>query len=166
MEIQLVRTETQAEHVRILAWEFVDWVNGRYPEMQEEILQYMANQKFEEQISDVRRYYSPPEGECLLAMKGDFPLGIVMLKKNSEKVCEMNRMFVRAEARGMGVAKALCDQLVLRAQDLGYTSMFLVALDNHTEAIALYTSLGFVRENRSPDMVADNPRQVEMLMQL
>ena len=35
--IELVRTEDQAEHVRTMAWEFIDWLRNRYPEMLEGI---------------------------------------------------------------------------------------------------------------------------------
>ena len=164
MEVQLVRKEEQAAQVRILAWEFIDWIRDRYPDLLEEIEEYLTIQKFGQQLDGLLTYFNPPQGECLLATEDGSSLGIVMLKPYSEKVCEMNRMFVRAEARGKGVANALCERLISRAKDLGYEAMILSALDKHTEAIGLYKSVGFVMDERPADTPAGDAREVRMRM--
>lgn len=79
MEVQLVRTEEQAVHVRVLAWEFVDWLCERYPELLDEIEEYLVQQKFEQRLDDLLTCFTPPDGECLLEIESDDPLGIVML---------------------------------------------------------------------------------------
>ena len=161
----MVRIEKQAAHVRVLAWELISWMRGRYPEMLVEIEEYLKFQNFEHQLDGLLTYFNPPEGECLLASEAENPLGIVMLKPYSEKVCEMSRMFVRPEARGKGVGIALCNQLISRVKDLGYDAMILSALDNHTEAIALYISLGFVMDDRSGELLAGDAREIRMRME-
>lgn len=164
MEVQLVRTEEQAVHVRVLAWEFVDWLCERYPELLDEIEEYLVQQKFEQRLDDLLTCFTPPDGECLLEIESDDPLGIVMLKPYGDNMCEMNRMFVRSAARGKGVAKALCNQLVTRAQELGYKSIILSALDKHVEAVALYKSVGFKIDDRPADTPVGATREVRMRM--
>lgn len=166
MEVQLVRTEEQATHVRVLAWELVDWMRDRYPEMVESIGEYLETQKFEHQLDGLLTYFNPPEGECLLASEDGVPLGIVMLKPFEEDECEMNRMFVRSEARGKGVARALCNLLIIRARELGYKEMVLDALDKHDEAISLYKSLGFKVEERIIEVESAQDRVVPMRISL
>ena len=151
LRIDLVRTDEQAGAVRDLAYAFVDWLRARYPEMHEQIDTYLEHQKFDQQIREVLRHYTPPKGECLLATVDDTPVGILMLKDLGDTVCEMNRMFVHDSARGMGVGRALLNRLMARAVEMGFTRMNLSALPRHHEAIALYRSCGFVDDTRVPD---------------
>lgn len=97
-----------------------------------------------------------------MASEDGFPMGIVMLKPFGDNVCEMNRMFVRPEARGKGVARALCAMLIKRARELGYSAMVLDALDKHDEAISLYKSLGFAIEERKVEIESGKGRVVMM----
>jgi len=165
--VTVVRTEAQAEHVRTMAWEFVDWLRGRYPELNHAIDEYLKNQDFLGMLGRLLQEFCPPAGECLLAELDGNPVGILMLKPHTEPdVCEMNRMFVRPEARGCGVAKAMSDRLIQRARDLGYKAMVLSALDKHDEAISLYRSLGFQRDERAPDSSSGAAREVLMRLSL
>lgn len=151
IQIARVRTPGQAEAVRILAYEFVDWLRGRYPEMTVEIDTYLRHQKFEEDMRDVRARYVPPGGECLLAVMDGAPVGILMLKDSGGGVCEMNRMYVRDAARGHGAGRALVQRLVERAREMGFASMTLSALPRHHEALSLYRSVGFAEDDRTRD---------------
>jgi GNAT superfamily N-acetyltransferase len=162
--IERVRTEEQAVSVREMAWEFIDWLRVRYPDMNEAIDEYLINQKFEEQLAELLAYFAPPNGECLLAILDDQPVGILMLKPREEGVCEMNRMFVRASARGNGVARRLVETLISRARDMGYQAMVLSALNRHDEAIALYRSMGFEDDVRESD--AESGAQHEVLLRM
>lgn len=69
VEVNLVRTEKQAAQVRILAWEFIGWMRERYPEMLDEIEDYLTAQNFEQQLDGLLTYFNPPQGECLFAPK-------------------------------------------------------------------------------------------------
>ena len=143
VQIIKVRSQTDADAVYILAHEFVDWVRARYPEMSSEIDGYLEHQKFDEQIKDVLIHYCPPKGECLLAIHDDEPVGILMLKDMGGQVCEMNRMFVRHTARGLGIGRKLLENLIAVSKDMGFEKMILSALSRHDEALALYRSSGF-----------------------
>lgn len=166
VEVHLVRDEAQAAQVREMAWEFIDWLRERYPDLLDGIEEYLVNQDFRGMLARLLENFTPPKGECLLATLDGAPVGILMLKPHEGDACEMNRMFVRASARGHGVARALTARLIERARDLGYRSMVLSALDKHHEAITLYRSLGFQDDERRPDTEAGADREVLMRLAL
>jgi GNAT superfamily N-acetyltransferase len=144
LQIKLVRSESDSSSVKILANEFIDWLRERYPEMPGEIDEYLKYQNFEAQVYDVRERYNPPQGECLLALYEGVPVGILMMKDMGNQVCEMNRMYVRSSARGLGAGRALVHRLIECAKDMGFSTMTLSALPKHFEALPLYQSLGFI----------------------
>ena len=151
--ISKARSDADIAAVTELAWEFVDFLRTRYPERIAMIESYLTEQRFTEMLANFRDHFNPPKGECFVARMDDRPVGIVMLKANLGKACEMNRMFVRPEARGSGVGRALCNALIAEARALGYAEMRLGALERHVEALPLYRSLGF-REVSIPGGVA------------
>lgn len=151
IQIIHVRREADAADVRILVREFVKWLAERYPDEQERIAGYFKAQDLEKQLRDLLMIFHPPLADCLLARLGGKAAGVVMLKPHSEGTCEMNRMFVHASARGQGVGKALVVEIVETARSLGYRRMLLAAGPRHTEAVALYQSLGFAVDANLPD---------------
>ena len=71
-------------------------------------------------------------------------LGCVALKRLEPGIAEIKRLYVRPQARGQGVAKALVAAMIERARTLGYTQINLDTLPQMETAIALYRSFGFV----------------------
>lgn len=165
VRINLVRTESQARAIYDLAYEFIDWLRDRYPEMDSEIDVYLKHQNFDEQIREVLKHFNPPKGECLLATLGDKPVGILMMKDLGAGVCEMNRMFVRDEARGLGAGRALAQRLKRRAREMGFHTMTLSALPRHHEALALYRSCGFEADVR-PSEAGNSDNAILMKVEL
>ncbi|MCT8159789.1 GNAT family N-acetyltransferase [Pseudoruegeria sp. SHC-113] len=151
LKIVRVRNQAQTDAVYELTYEFIDWLRKRYPEMQNDIEVYLRHQKFDEQIRAVLTYYTPPKGECLLACYDDEPVGILMLKDIGDSTCEMNRMFVRESARGLGAGRALVEELKKRAREMDFRLMTLSALPRHHEALSLYRSCGFELDERQRD---------------
>lgn len=151
LQIVHVRSESEATEVRVLVQEFLGWLNARYPGMVEALADYFRVQDLDGQMRELLTRFAPPKAECLLARLDGVAAGIVMTKPHSEGVCEMNRMFVRDTTRGHGVGRALVAEILSTAKALGYRRMTLAAGPQHTEAIALYRSFGFIEDRRLPD---------------
>jgi GNAT superfamily N-acetyltransferase len=151
LDIIRVRSEADADEVRLLVGEYRDWLTERYPEDGAIIAAYWQNQDIPGQLARLLTLFAPPSAECLLARLNGVPVGTVMTKLHSGDMCEMNRMFVRPSARGHRVGRALVSELLVAARGLGYGRMMLVVGPNHTEALALYCSLGFTEDPNLPD---------------
>jgi len=160
------RSDDDIAAVTDLAWAFVGLLRERYPERAAEIDLYLKRQRFREMLGEFRTHFNPPAGECMLARLSGAPIGIVMLKAGGGKLCEMNRMYVAPEARGLGAGRALCVALIAAARALGYREMRLGALHRHVEALPLYRSLGF--EEIAPGAANDPAAQgvIRMSMML
>jgi ribosomal protein S18 acetylase RimI-like enzyme len=103
----------------------------------------LAPQGFSQELKSLPGPYAPPGGELLLAKRGDHVLGCIALKALEPGVAEIKRLFVRPQARGLGVAKALITDLLKIARERGYREIKLDTLPEMTAAVALYKSFGF-----------------------
>lgn len=118
-------------------------------------------QNFEDELAHLPGKYAPPSGMIRIARpssNGGHAAGCVALRPFDEGRCEMKRLFVRNEFRGLGIGRLLADTIVADAQKIGYRSMLLDTLESLPEAVALYTKMGFKRigpycHNPQPDVV-------------
>ena len=85
-----------------------------------------------------------PGGRLLLARAGDDAVGVGALKPVDAATAEIKRMYVRPQARGRGVGRALLQRLLDDARGEGYRTARLESLRFMTEAHALYRSFGVV----------------------
>jgi GNAT superfamily N-acetyltransferase len=104
----------------------------------------LAPQGFSQELESLPGVYGPPGGELLLAKRGDHVLGCIGLKPlEPPRIAEIKRLFVRLQARKMGVGQALVSAVIATAQRLGYGEIKLDTLPGMESAIALYKSNGF-----------------------
>ncbi len=116
-------------------------------------------QGFEAELDGMPEMYGAPEGCLVLARAGDRLVGCGALRRLvAAEVCEMKRLYVRAEARGTGLGRILAENLIAKGRSLGYASMRLDTLARMSAARQLYRSLGFVEigayyDNPLPNVV-------------
>ena len=105
----------------------------------------LAYQDFEGELAAMPGKYVPPSGELLLASTPlGAPLGCAALRPlDAAGRCEMKRLFVAPEGRGLGLGRALVAELIAAAIRIGYTEMMLDTLASMTAAQSLYRSCGF-----------------------
>lgn len=111
-------------------------------------------QGFAREIADLRGCYEV----ALLAGPEARPLGCVALKRLSGERCEMKRLYVRPEGRGLGLGRRLAEAIVDEARARGYRDMVLDSLERLDRAVAMYERMGFARapayyDNPEPDVV-------------
>jgi putative acetyltransferase len=70
-------------------------------------------------------------------------IGCGCIKKYSENVAEIKRMYVKPTARGKGIAIMIVDELERWAKELGFTKAVLETGVKQPEAIRLYEKLGY-----------------------
>ena len=104
----------------------------------------------------VRRYGGPdsspldaqefdaPHGSFLVARVGTTAIGCAGLRRHDDATVELKRMFVRPEHRRRGHARRLLAAVEQEARRQGYSRMILETGSVQPEAIALYTSAGYL----------------------
>lgn len=105
----------------------------------------LAYQDFAAELTGLPGPYAPPKGELLLArMNEKIAVGCVAMRAlGTARRCEMKRLYVAPEGRGLGLGKALVNELILVAKCRGYEEMWLDTLPTMASAQRLYAQLGF-----------------------
>jgi carbonic anhydrase len=120
-------------------------------------------QNFGQELAGLPGAYAPPTGRLFLASYRGRLAGCVGLRKIGDGICEMKRLYVRPEFRGLGIGRALALHLIKEAGALSYDRMRLDTLPlQMAEAIKMYRSLGF----REIEPYYDNPVEGAMFMEL
>jgi len=100
-------------------------------------------QNYDNERRHIADIYMPPAGALYLAEKNSEYAGCVGLRQFDGQRCEMKRLYVRPEFRGLGIGTALCKRIIEEGRHMGYAEMLLDTLASMHKALALYRSLGF-----------------------
>ena len=103
----------------------------------------LAFQNFEMEFKTLPGKYGPPDGALILALVDGNSAGCIALRKISESICEMKRLYVRDEYRGLGIGKKLIMMIIEEARKLNYRFIRLDTLPTMEKAQKMYISFGF-----------------------
>lgn len=88
--------------------------------------------------------FLPPNGQLVLVRSEDGALvGCGALKSIGDGKGELKRLFVKPEARGLGLGRRLVEMRIEAARELGLKSLFVDTLQNNLEMRSLYKKMGF-----------------------
>ncbi len=119
----------------------------------------LSFQNFDAERKDPAEKYTPPHGALLVAVnEKDEVLGMVAYHRHSPTRCEMKRLYVRPQARGLHLGETLAAAIIARAQADGFSEMVLDTIRPLQAAISLYQKLGFKEcapyyNNPMPDVI-------------
>ena len=162
MPTVITEASTPADYTEFaeLIDEYESWLAARYVDVPGLIDTIGKHQNMEAERAQLPVKFGPPKGLTLVARHDDRVAGAVAYRDLGDGVCEMKRMYVRDGFQGLGIGRQLCQALIERATAAGFTSMVLDTGFLNTEAMALYTSLGFVPRGA----YAENPAAVEQYL--
>ena len=118
--------------VRQMLREYVEWIGLD-----------LAFQEIDTELSSLPGDYAPPRGALFVATDHGRSVAMIALRPLDGSIAEMKRLYVRPEARGRGLARALIARVCQQARELGYSEIRLDTLPNMSDAQALYEGLGF-----------------------
>ena len=134
MKIIQAESEAHINQTRELFREYEAWLNLD-----------LCFQNFEKELAELPGAYTPPTGRLLLAFENEELAGCVALRKMSDEVCEMKRLFLRPQFHGRGLGRELAERIIDEARTIGYQRMRLDTLSEQMgSAIKLYGALGFI----------------------
>lgn len=123
---------TELEHVRQFFRNYAAWLGVD-----------LSFQGFADELANLPGAYGEADGRLFFAEIDGRPAGCVGIRRFSEGVCEMKRLYVDPDARGRGLGRQLALQAIKAAQELGYRRILLDTLPMMRIAVKLYRELGF-----------------------
>lgn len=118
-------------------------VHGLFLEYANSLGFKLCFQGFDQELATLPGSYAPPEGRLFLARVDGAIAGVVGVRPLDGKRCEMKRLYVRPNSRGLKLGRRLAELAIAEARNIGYGQMVLDTLDKMKEARALYAGLGF-----------------------
>ncbi len=98
------------------------------------------------EVRCMSRHYTPAANKLYLVASINNTLiggGGLSSFHGSKKVCELKKVFILPDGRGLGIGKKLTLQCLEYARSQGYAQCYLDTLFSMNAAIKLYESLGF-----------------------
>jgi len=83
-------------------------------------------------------YYVAVDGNKLVGGGGIYPT-----EGLPERTCELVKMYLLPEARGIGLGRSIIEKCLQFAKELGYTQVYLESMPELKQALKVYEKFGF-----------------------
>lgn len=103
----------------------------------------LSFQGFADEVANLPGAYGAEDGRLFYVEVDGRAAGCVGVRRFSEGVCEMKRLYVAPEMRGHGLGRQLAMAAIQAAKALGYRRVMLDTLPAMRIAVKLYRELGF-----------------------
>ena len=104
----------------------------------------LVYQNFEKELNTLAVQYNEPEGALLLCCIDDgTAIGCTGVRKFSEGIAELKRLYVKPDYRSMKIGKRLLESAIAAAKQLNYKFIRLDTVPGQEKAHELYKLLGF-----------------------
>lgn len=114
-------------------------------------------------LDDIEASYTHNKGVFdVVANHDDKIIASTGIYRIDDDTCELRKMYLLKEYRGMGLGKYLLDHSIAEAKRLGYNKVVLETASVLKEAIGLYEKYGFTRYE--PDHLSSRCDQTYYLM--
>ena len=100
-------------------------------------------QHFDEEIQELETMYAAPQGGIILCKQGHDYIGCVAIRKLTDDIAELKRMYVQPQYQKMGIGKKILERSLQLAKEINYSIIHLDTLSNMLPAINLYKQYGF-----------------------
>ncbi len=100
-------------------------------------------QGFEKELELIHEKYAYPGGALILCFLDEKAIGCVGVRKISDGIAELKRLYVEPEFRSLKIGGKLMDMALAEAKKLGYGLIRLDTVAEMQAAIGLYKKFGF-----------------------
>lgn len=133
LTLKIAESKKEIEIIKELFIEYAKWLD--FP---------LCLQGFDEELTTLPGKYSHPAGRLYIAYWNNRPSGCIGLRKFTDGICEMKRLYVKSEFRGNNIGKKLVERIIDDAKSENYSKMRLDTIkDRMGKAVEIYENLGF-----------------------
>jgi len=144
------------------AYDRLDEVHTLFREYHKMLGIDLGFQNYDEELATLPGKYLPPDGRLYVIYLEDKLAGCIALRRYDATRCEMKRLFVRPQFRGLRLGRILAERIIEDAKAIGYQAMVLDTLKTLESAVTMYRRMGF--EEIAP--YYDNPLKDVLYFQL
>jgi GNAT superfamily N-acetyltransferase len=101
--------------------------------------------------SNFQKNYNPKRERCIIAEKKGEIIGCVFLVDAGDNVAKLRLLYVSPEARGLGLAQALVNEVIKIAEQIKYDKMVLWTTNVLDAARYIYRKAGFELVHEEPN---------------
>lgn len=163
--IRDAKLPNEIDSIRKLWIDYLTWGNDKM-QMLYGVHPHNPKETVKEDIKMIDKFL-PPNGRLLLAFIDNEPCGIGCLKRISEQIGEIKRMYVNPSFRKIGAGRAILHALLNAAKEAGYKKVRLDSPKFMEAAHSLYRSFGFKGISAYPEVeIPEEFRQYLLFMEL